>query len=103
MHDTNLLGTPDFVLIRQALAIFVHGCFWHAHSCKRGRSKPSTRRDFWMSKKAANVARDRRAKLALTRLGYHVLVLWECELGDLPAVKARIHEASRQVPLNAGS
>lgn len=95
-HAADLPGTPDFVLSRRELAIFVHGCFWHAHSCRRGRSMPTTRRAFWVAKKAANVARDRRAKAALRKLGYRVLVIWECELQDPSAVKAKIRAAARR-------
>lgn len=91
-----LPGKPDFVLTRRTVAIFVHGCFWHAHSCRRGQSTPSTRREFWIAKKAANIARDRREQAALRRLGYRVLVLWECELRDTAAVKARIRQAARK-------
>src|SRR5258706_480530 len=81
-HVRSLPGTPDFLLPRRRLAIFVHGCFWHAHSCRRGRSMPAVRRAFWQAKKAANRARDRRSTAALRRLGYRVLVLWECQLKD---------------------
>ena len=89
-HDTTLPGTPDFVLRKHKLVIFVHGCFWHMHSCSRGRSKPSTQSEFWASKRTKNVLRDRRAQLALRKLGYHVLTLWECRLNDREALKERI-------------
>jgi len=89
-HDATLPGTPDFVLTRHKLAIFVHGCFWHAHSCRRGRSMPVTRRDFWEGKKKANVVRDRRAKASLRRLGFRVLTIWECQLRDENSIRASI-------------
>jgi len=89
-NDLTLPGTPDFVLTRHKLAIFVHGCFWHRHSCRRGRSTPSTRRQFWEQKKRTNVVRDRRARAALRRLGFKVLTVWECQICDIDRVKARI-------------
>ena len=98
-HDASLPGTPDFVLNRHKLAIFVHGCFWHAHSCRRGQSMPTTRRTFWRRKKDTNVARDRRATTALRRLGYRVLVVWECKLTNPPrlalAIRAAVARARR--------
>lgn len=92
-HNAKLPGTPDFVLTRHKLAIFVHGCFWHSHSCRRGRSMPATRRAFWHDKKKVNVARDRRSKAALRRLGFRVLVIWECELSNEARVVASIQAA----------
>ena len=98
-HDASLPGTPDFVLLRHRLAIFVHGCFWHAHSCRRGQSMPTTRRAFWRRKKDTNVARDRRATTALRRLGYRVLVVWECKLTNPHrlafAIRAAVASARR--------
>lgn len=98
-HDASLPGTPDVVLTRHKLAIFVHGCFWHAHSCRRGQSMPATRRAFWRQKKDTNVARDRRATTALRRLGYRVLVVWECKLTNPPrlalAIRAAVARARR--------
>ncbi len=46
LHRFDLPGTPDIVIPRQKIAIFVHGCFWHAHQgCKYAKT-PSTRTDF---------------------------------------------------------
>src|SRR5579862_884902 len=95
-HDTGLPGTPDFVLPRHRLAIFVHGCFWHAHSCRRGRSMPTTRRSFWEAKKAQNVSRDSRATNALRRMGFGVLVIWECQLKDKERLLGRVRAAIRR-------
>lgn len=57
---------------------------------------PTTRRSFWESKKNANKIRDRRSKAALQRLGYRVLVLWECQLKDDANVIALIRAAARR-------
>src|SRR5580698_828784 len=77
MNDTTLPGKPDFRLIRHKIVVFVHGCFWHRHSCRRGRSQPKTRRAFWMGKLEANRRRDRRTIRELRSQGWHVLILWE--------------------------
>lgn len=80
LHRRDLPGTPDLVFPRLKAVIFVHGCFWHRHSCANGRVVPGTRRKFWVEKFAANQRRDRRNRQALVRLGWKVLVLWECEV-----------------------
>jgi DNA mismatch endonuclease (patch repair protein) len=81
LKNKELPGTPDIVLPRFQAVVFVHGCFWHGHTrCSKGRTMPSTNRDFWRDKIAKNRARDRRAVRALHRLGWSVFTLWECEL-----------------------
>ncbi|MBA3853130.1 MAG: very short patch repair endonuclease [Gemmatimonas sp.] len=78
LHHRELPGSPDVVLSRIKTVVFVHGCFWHAHSCQR--SKPKTRAAFWQRKFEANQARDRRVRYFLRSAGWHVHVIWECEL-----------------------
>lgn len=63
---------------------------------------PSTHQVFWNAKKATNVARDRRTKAALRKMGYLVLVLWECHLADKPAIKLRIRTAAHRRRIVAG-
>ncbi len=43
LHDKRLIGSPDLVF-KSRKVIFVHGCFWHTHSCKKGNAKPSHKR-----------------------------------------------------------
>jgi DNA mismatch endonuclease Vsr len=75
----SLPGSPDFANKRRRWAIFVNGCYWHHHTaCKRGTT-PKTNRAFWLTKFAANRQRDANAVVALRRLGFKVLVVWECE------------------------
>lgn len=79
LHRQDLPGTPDLVLPRHRIAVFVHGCFWHWHGCRRCRM-PQSNRAYWSAKIARNVARDQAASEALRQLGWRVLVVWECEL-----------------------
>jgi DNA mismatch endonuclease (patch repair protein) len=90
LHRRDLPGSPDLVLPRHRAAVFVHGCFWHAHSCRFGRSRPATNAAFWRDKLARNQARDRRVIRALRRRGWRVLVIWECQLRDRESVRRRI-------------
>lgn len=75
----NLPGTPDLVLPRYGVVVFVHGCFWHAHDCPRGRL-PATNRKFWRAKLAENRKRDRRVMRQLRRLGWRCFQIWQCRL-----------------------
>lgn len=86
LHDRRLPGTPDIVLPRHRLAIFVHGCFWHGHTgCKRSKL-PASRIEFWREKIARNAARDVEAVRRLQSMGWRTLTLWSCELRDRAAI-----------------
>lgn len=93
LHRRDLPGTPDIVLPRHRVAIFVHGCFWHRHPGCRLASTPRTRTEFWQSKFDRNVERDTMATQALQKLGWRVLVIWECETRDI----ARLTDMLAQV------
>jgi DNA mismatch endonuclease (patch repair protein) len=74
-------GSPDIVIRGVKKAIFVHGCFWHRHGCKKS-STPKTNQNYWIPKFARNVQRDRKVLAQLKRRGWIVLILWECKLSD---------------------
>ncbi|MCH8151657.1 MAG: hypothetical protein IH830_04715 [Planctomycetes bacterium] len=70
--------------------IFVHGCFWHRHTCRKGRSLPSTRRRFWADKLGGNRQRDLKNQRALRRQGWGVLTVWECQISQPDRLVSRI-------------
>jgi len=78
LHRRDLPGTPDLVLTRFNVAIFVHGCFWHAHAGCKNFKMPRTRTDFWMQKLLGNRARNEANIDTLLKMGWRVLVVWEC-------------------------
>lgn len=81
LHRKDLPGRPDIVLPKHRTAVLVHGCFWHGHeSCKKGLLRPVRNAEYWEGKIAGNVGRDRKVEAALVQLGWHVVVVWECEL-----------------------
>jgi DNA mismatch endonuclease, patch repair protein len=82
LHVKHLPGSPDLVLHGTKKIIFVHGCFWHVHTCTRGKSTPTTQAEFWRSKRENNQARDYKVLDALKKAGWKVLVVWECETKD---------------------
>ena len=77
------LGNPDFVWRGQRVALFVDGCYWHAHGCKRNLS-PRTNVAMWQLKFTSNMKRDRRVNRELRARGWTVIRLWECELAEVP-------------------
>ncbi len=79
LHVRSLPGTPDLVFPRLRKIINVNGCFWHMHNCDRCRV-PSTRRDYWIAKMERNAARDKRTRRKLRQSGWHVMVIWECQI-----------------------
>jgi DNA mismatch endonuclease (patch repair protein) len=90
LHRRDLPGSPDIVLPSRRLAIFVHGCFWHGHDCRRGARPPKTNAAYWTAKIARNQVRDRTAQAALAAAGWRAEVVWECELKDAEALGARL-------------
>lgn len=80
LHVANLAGTPDIVLPRYRVCIFVHGCFWHRHDGCRYSTNPATRPEFWQQKFRQNVERDARNRAQLMKDGWRVIELWECGL-----------------------
>jgi DNA mismatch endonuclease (patch repair protein) len=86
----DLPGKPDIAYSRRKLAIFVHGCFWHGHDCPRGARMPKSNADYWRAKIARNRARDAAATAALDGMGWRALIIYECELKDSAALRARL-------------
>ena len=80
IHVAHLPGKPDIVLARHRKIILVNGCFWHGHrNCSRAR-RPTSNREFWNEKLDATIARDRKTHRALRKLGWCLLVIWECQI-----------------------
>ena len=71
-------GTPDIVMSKYQLVIFVNGCFWHQHSCPAA-TFPSTNHRFWSAKFDRTRIRDQKNIDDLTMAGWDVHVIWECE------------------------
>jgi DNA mismatch endonuclease (patch repair protein) len=92
LHSKGLAGRPDIVLTKHGVVVFVDGCFWHGHTCQKGRI-PGTNSAFWALKIDANRRRDRRNSQALRREGWRVFRVWECQLtkvGERAKVLSRL-------------
>lgn len=79
LHRADLPGKPDIVFPGRRAAVFVHGCFWHGHRCRRGKL-PASNVAFWKSKIDGNKKRDATAIRALHRGDWRTLILWQCQL-----------------------
>jgi DNA mismatch endonuclease (patch repair protein) len=90
LHRKDLPGKPDLVFSGRRKVLFIHGCFWHGHGCKRGARVPKTNREYWEKKIARNQARDAKNKAALQTLGWDVLIIWECQINEEAVLKQRL-------------
>jgi len=80
IHWKKVPGNPDIAFPGKKIAIFVNGCFWHRHSNCKLASTPGSNTDFWEKKFAANVKRDKRNKDDLEKMGWRVIIVWECQI-----------------------
>jgi len=80
LHDKRLPGKPDIVLPKYKTVIFIHGCFWHKHKNCKYFVIPKTRTDWWLTKINGNVKKDEKNYSVLKKLGWKIIVIWECEL-----------------------
>ncbi len=80
LHRADLPGKPDLTFSKKKKIIFVHGCFWHGHNCKRGARQPRQNAEYWIKKISHNKERDIKEQETLQAMGWKVLVIWECQL-----------------------
>ena len=92
LHRKDLPGKPDIVLPAYGTVIFVHGCFWHRHPGCRYAYTPKSRVDFWQTKFQRNVERHQEVEAELEELGWHVVVIWECETGSEEQLQQRLYD-----------
>ncbi len=90
LHAKDLPGSPDLVFRGRRKIILVHGCFWHRHRKCPLSTTPKTRIDFWKEKFEKNISRDRRNLRELKKLGWSVLVVWQCEIKDKDKLEKKI-------------
>ena len=79
LYRKDLPGSPDIVFPSRKKVIFVNGCFWHGHNCRKA-TLPTTHREFWQKKLNGNKERDKRNLLKLKAMGWESLVIWQCQI-----------------------
>lgn len=92
LHRKDLPGTPDIVLPKYHSVVFVHGCFWHRHENCKDCTTPKTNSEFWLEKFRKNVERDKRVTQKLEGMGWHVIIVWACEVRNVPELKRFLFE-----------
>jgi DNA mismatch endonuclease (patch repair protein) len=90
LHSSALPGKPDLVFPRLKGIIEVRGCFWHRHKGCIDSHIPKSRREYWVPKLKKNERRDKDNLKKLLAMGWHVLVVWECEVRDVQALSAKL-------------
>lgn len=90
LNGAHLPGKPDLVFTSMHKVVFVHGCFWHGHNCKRGARQPKDNAAYWTAKVARNRARDAATLKALRADDWSALVVWECETRDARALARKL-------------
>ena len=81
-NDKTLPGTPDIVISKYRVVIFINGCFWHHHYNCKYATLPKTRQDYWLKKIDRNVDNDLKHYKELEQLDYKVIVVWKCEIKE---------------------
>ena len=98
IHARNLIGRPDIVLPKYQTVVFVHGCFWHRHKGCKYAYTPRSRKNFWKNKFSDNVNRFSEVRKKLTKSGWQVLVVWECEVNSIEKLKKLAYIVKRKPP-----
>jgi DNA mismatch endonuclease (patch repair protein) len=97
LHDDALPGKPDLVFRKIKTVVFVHGCFWHRHHGCKYATLPQNNAEFWKDKFSKNVDRDRKVSESLYKLGWNIIVVWECELKSISRLKDACLSISEQL------
>ena len=95
-NDKRLPGRPDIVLPKYKTIIFVHGCFWHGHHCKAGKL-PETNKEFWENKINSNIERDKKNQNKLEKLGWKIIIVWQCELRNKKITTEKLKEIEQKI------
>lgn len=95
-NDKRYVGHPDIVLPKYKTAIFINGCFWHMHDCK-DFVLPKSNLEYWIPKLERNKKRDELNINLLQSDGWHVIVIWECELKTASDRKARMEQLVKEL------
>jgi DNA mismatch endonuclease (patch repair protein) len=87
-RNYKIFGKPDFIFPKVKIAIFIDGCFWHGHNCRN--TKPKDNQEYWTQKINRNIQRDKIVNEHLTKKGWTIVRLWECELKGSEILNERL-------------
>lgn len=98
-NDVRYPGKPDIVLPKYHTVIFVNGCFWHQHPECSSATLPATNREYWEKKLQRNAERDAAQIHQLEDMGWHVIVLWECQISSKEKREERLNSLVDEIRL----
>lgn len=95
INDKRYPGKPDIVLPKYKIILFIHGCFWHQHDCKYFKW-PKTNLAFWKNKIEGNIIRDRNNISELEKMGWKIIIIWECEISSKQKLESKMNKVIKQ-------
>lgn len=96
LADKKLPGRPDLTFPKYRAVVFVHGCYWHGHECKRGRGSQSNT-SYWGKKIEQNRARDARVESMLRAMGWRVFIVWGCQLRSAASINQTVEDLAARI------
>ena len=92
LHSTKVVGKPDIIFEKRKKIIFVHGCFWHRYENCKYSTSPKTNKSFWNRKFDDNVRRDKYVREQLLKMGYELMIIWECQTKNISDLESRLFD-----------
>lgn len=92
LHRKNLPGSPDILLQKYCVAIFVHGCFWHQHPGCPLAKRPASNTEYWNHKLDENIKRDKLNIRKLRKTGWRVSIIWQCKTNNLITLERKLKQ-----------
>ena len=80
LNHKKVFGTPDIVLTKYDIAIFVDGEFWHGKDFEAFKSKEHNNKDYWIEKISENIAHDALVTKTLQQEGWTVIRFWSNDI-----------------------
>lgn len=97
VNDKRYPGKPDIVLPKFKTIVFIHGCFWHGHAGCKASELPETRKEFWKKKIGDNITRDKRDIETLKSQGWHIIIIWQCEIKNKTGRQKKLHSLAIEI------
>ena len=96
LHNKNIIGKPDISINKYRITIFVNGCYWHRHGCKK-TTTPKSNTEFWENKFSENVERDKKNYKLLKEQGWSVNIIWECQVNDIDILENLVDALKKEI------
>lgn len=96
-------GSPDIAFVKEKVAVFCDGIFWHGRDWESRKERIKSNRDYWIPKIERNMARDEKVNTDLLEAGWLVLRFWETDIKeDLEGCVETIEDAVKSRRIESG-